>query len=89
MPPDCPHHPAVGGTRRPGTADRYSVFMAVEHEITSKEELPNGWVFIRCSCGDEMEIDPGTSAETPGIVAHGGVTIESLVEHRNLYLRDV
>ena len=59
--------------------------MAVHHEITGKDELPNGSILVRCSCGDEIEMFPkDESGETPRITAHGAVTIESMIEHSNL-----
>jgi hypothetical protein len=60
--------------------------MAVKHEITAEEALPSGSNLVRCYCGDEIEYFPRDgSGETPRIMAHGAVTIESLVELSNLY----
>jgi hypothetical protein len=64
--------------------------MAVNHEITSKEELADGFLLVRCSCGDEIEVQPrDKSAGTPRVLAAGGVTIESMDLHWNLYRQSV
>ncbi len=54
----------------------------VDHEITSKEELPDGSLLVRCSCGDEIEVQPRDKSEgTLRILAAGGVTTKSMDLH--------
>jgi hypothetical protein len=78
----------IGVTPRPepGHGPPYTAGMAVNHEITSKEELSDGSIVVRCSCGDEIELFPqDESRGIPRITSAGAVTIESMIQHSNLY----